>query len=446
MQDTQDQLTTIDISMLGQGLYADTVWIDPTVDAFAKDQPQSIEPERPEATDGSDDVMPDATFLDLYTQYASGCLPQVHPDYHVLSGLVMQASLLGHKLRTATRLATNLAGLIVTVSGVGKSYSTQIAIDLLQELLTREILEDTPVIATHATVEGLLEALQDKPTGIIDLDEFSGFLKDCQRDHMTSARENFCRALDGRQIKYKRARNKNVIVDEPCPSVLGTVNIEPLRRVASDEDLIGGLFSRFLIVAPDFTFLLPQPAPGDPLLHKALIHRLRRYVEMPPQRVEIPPALNNQVRDYAYSVSPYKEGQHIDLLEVADDSQAGFIRYRTHALKVAMLLAAGEPETQAVVHVDTFHVDRAISIVERFRKYAERVFAHLKDADDTRLIKRVSDLMQRFKRMTFSELHQKIGGKTSAAELRKAVDHLVQFGQIRSGEKANELVWVPTKK
>src|SRR5215831_13021822 len=413
MQETQDhRLTTIDLSDLGKGLYADTIVIDPKVDAFAIDEPRSIEPETVEATDGSADVMPDATFLDLYTQYATGCLLQVHPDYHVLCGLVMQASLLGHKLRTATRLATNLAGLIVTVSGIGKSYSTQIAIDLLNELVTRETLEDSPIIATHATVEGLLEALQDKPTGVIDLDEFSGFLKDCQRDHMTSARENFCRALDGRQIKYMRARKKNVIVDEPCPSVLGTVNIEPLSRVASLEDLIGGMFSRFLIVAPDFTFLLPQPAPGDPLLHKALIHRLRRFVEMPTQTVEIAPAINTQIRDYAYSVSPYKEGEQIDLFAAANDTTAGFIRYGTHALKVAMLLAAGEPEVRDIVHVDSFHVDRAISIVERFRKYAERVFTRLEDAEDTRLIKRVSEVMQRFKRMTFSELHQKIGGKT----------------------------------
>src|SRR5262249_4907585 len=157
-------------------------------------------------------------------------------------------------------------------------------------------------------------------------------------------------------------------------------------------------------------------------------------------------AINTQIRDYAYSVSPYKEGEQIDLLAAANDTTAGFIRYGTHALKVAMLLAAGEPEVRDIVHVDSFHVDRAISIVERFRKYAERVFTRLADAEDTRLIKRITEVMERFKRMTFSELHQKIGGKTSAADLRKAVDHLVQLGQIRWGEKANELVCVPTKK
>src|SRR5207244_423503 len=110
--------------------------------------------------------------IDLYTAYASGCLSEVHPDYHILTGLVIEAALIGSKLKTSTDLNSNLAGLIVAISGVGKGVSTTIGINLLKELVERVILEETPIIATHATVEGLLEALQDKPTGLIDLDEF----------------------------------------------------------------------------------------------------------------------------------------------------------------------------------------------------------------------------------------------------------------------------------
>ena len=55
-------------------------------------------------------VEPEAAYIDLYTAYAGGCLPEVHPDYHVLTGLVIQAALLGSKLRTTTNLRPNLAG------------------------------------------------------------------------------------------------------------------------------------------------------------------------------------------------------------------------------------------------------------------------------------------------------------------------------------------------
>src|SRR5262249_54294144 len=87
-------------------------------------------------------VLPDTAYIDLYTTYANSCLAQVHPDYHVLTGLVIQAALLGAKLRTATNLKPNIAALIVALSGIGKGQSTQTGIDLLEELVKQQILED----------------------------------------------------------------------------------------------------------------------------------------------------------------------------------------------------------------------------------------------------------------------------------------------------------------
>jgi len=64
------------------------------------------------------------SYLDLYLRYAKSRLPGVHADYHLLVGLAVQAALLGHNLVTDTGLQTNIAGVIVTVQGIGKSATT----------------------------------------------------------------------------------------------------------------------------------------------------------------------------------------------------------------------------------------------------------------------------------------------------------------------------------
>src|SRR5215510_73124 len=73
------------------------------------------------SADGVIEELKPGSFLDLYIQYANTCLPGVHRDYHLLVALVIQASVLGHKLTTDTNLQTNIAGVIVTVQGIGKS-------------------------------------------------------------------------------------------------------------------------------------------------------------------------------------------------------------------------------------------------------------------------------------------------------------------------------------
>ncbi len=177
-------------------------------------------------------------FLREYESYACSRLPEVPPDYHAVTALALMAGLLGGKLRTDTGLTPSLAILIVGLQGHGKSLPSVIARNLtdkiekeeteayyrrLQEL--KRALRQHPenadelqeefdemkragrpaiVIATQASVEGLLEALSQRPSGLVDFDEFGAFLKDCERQHMKSARENFIKALDGRPVYYRR--------------------------------------------------------------------------------------------------------------------------------------------------------------------------------------------------------------------------------------------------
>src|SRR5262249_4661601 len=149
----------------------------------------------------------------------------------------------------------------------------------------------------------------------VDLDEFTAFLKDAQQKHMSSAKENFCRALDGRTIRYRRSRQKNVYVPKPCPSVIGTTNVVPLRSVTTKEDLQNGFYSRFLFCAPDLDYDESWVLPGDAKLREELKQRLSQFVQMAPQVVTISPEAHRLFGKYGWSISPYKKGEHVVLSE-----------------------------------------------------------------------------------------------------------------------------------
>jgi hypothetical protein len=206
-------------------------------------------------------------WLHEHTNYARRCLPEVPVEYHILTGLILEAGVLGGKAKTDTGLQANLAGVIVAFQGSGKSLPAVISRQLIdpieqeEERAFREKLSELKaelekvshelvnadgdsqeelsarqrelegeieqmeragrpaiIIATQASVEGLLEALSCYPCGIADFDEFGAFLKDCRRDHMRSARENLIKALDGRPIYYRRTRGQSVDVGNPALS------------------------------------------------------------------------------------------------------------------------------------------------------------------------------------------------------------------------------------
>jgi hypothetical protein len=360
-------------------------------------------------------------FLREYVNYASGRLPQVPSEYHELVGLVLAGGILGGKISTSTGLRPNIAGVIVAFQGGGKSYSTVVARNLISPIEKaerrsydaelrqvrqaareavgegedatdpKERLEELErrgppvvVIATQASVEGLLEALSCHQDGIADYDEFSAFLKDCRRDHMRSARENLIKALDGRSIRYRRTRGQSVEVEDPALSMWGTINVESLRAAASDEDLFGGLFSRILFCAPDYDFWIPVPQEGDSKLAEALVAQLRFWRSLEKATVQFDRGTIDRATEYGYSIAPYSKGERVHLTEPEDEvASIAYVRYPAHVQKVAMILAAGEklPPDADLIVVETRHIILAINIVERFRRQAVRILRHVEGSD-----------------------------------------------------------------
>jgi hypothetical protein len=240
------------------------------------------------------------------------------------------------------------------------------------------------VIATQTSVEGLLEALSCEPSGIADFDEFGAFLKDCRREHMRSARENLIKALDGRPIFYRRARGQSVDVRDPALSLWGTINVESLRLAADDEDMFGGLFSRILFCALDLKFAIPFPLPANEEAANHLRSTIASWRALEPIQVEFDPGVRERALEYSYAIAPYLRGEHVDITEPEDQvASVGYVRYGTHAQKVAILIAAGEklPTAPDPLKIRMRHILLAIDVVDRFRRQAVRLLRHLETRD-----------------------------------------------------------------
>jgi len=85
--------------------------------------------------------------------------------------------------------------------------------------------------------------------------------------------------------------------------------------------------------------------------------------------------------EYGYLIAPYLRGEHVNITEPEDAiTSVAHVRYHTHAQKVAILIAAGEQlarNPKSSVTVTKRHALIAISIVERFRQQALRLFRHI---------------------------------------------------------------------
>lgn len=362
---------------------------------------------------------PYAGFLHDYELFSRARLAGVPLDYHTVTGLVLMAGVLAGSLCTDTGLTPSLAIVTIGLQGIGKSLPSVIARDLispiedeeaeahrsklkdlkrelrlkndddereeLKEEIARMECAGRPaiIIATQASVEGLLEALSHQPCGIIDFDEFGAFLKDCERQHMKSARENFVKALDGRPVYYRRARGQSVDIPRPVLSLWGTINVGSLRAIATDEDLLGGFFSRIPFCAPDYEFSFPVLRPGDPQKTEHLKSVLRRWRQMQPKPVAFAEGVLERSLDYGYAIAPYSKGDRVDITEPDDGIGAvAYVRYPTLAQKLAILFAASECEDDAEhLQVEMRHILLAIAFAEKLRQYSIRILQHLKKRD-----------------------------------------------------------------
>lgn len=336
---------------------------------------------------------PPGHFVGDWIRFASSCTDAPH-EYHEALALVLLAAVTPqvkarikfwpHGLRT---------NLYILLLGPSTTWRKSTAADLAWPLVRR--VAPQVIGPDRATPEGFGEQLATRngTTMLVRMDEFTGMLADLHhKPYMAGFAELLMKIYDGRDHRYTRhtkrkgkdgARETDEdLIQDPHLSFVGSATPAIFDPGAlTRNDLTSGLLPRFAIVMPAVKPPrrglddIGEFAAGDETIVADLtarLQRLFRWADGPTRPVVFAPGVLAALDAFAVDSE-----RHAALLD--SGATALLDRMAAMAVKLAMLSAAGRPET---VEGDTLHVSlpdatAAVTVARRWRAdalaFADRV-------------------------------------------------------------------------
>lgn len=288
------------------------------------------------------------------------------------------------------------------VQGVGKNVATDELTWIVRQIAARE-RDRRITIYTAGTPEGMWEELAgDGKQMLCYHDEFGGFLKLLQRDHMQSARESLCSLYDGRMVGYLRSKKNTVEIVNPHVVVCATTTPAAIRQFGTMEDLSNGYLSRFLVCAPDARSVPPDYYPEDSEDRRQLINQVSSHLAR--YRSVLTVEWEESGRRDPSILLEYREhlgmntGEVIDLDQAMDETTVPAGRLLARVKKIAALYELADATPQINQHGTTAYirpeyVEAAIAVVERGHAYANRMANWIARSPDVDLSQRILRLL-----------------------------------------------------
>ena len=334
------------------------------------------------------------------------------------------------------------------IQGAGKNVGTDESERIVRSVNGR--LRRALTVYTAGSPEGMWDRLGGiGKTMLCYHDEYGGFLKLLQREHMSHAREALCSLYDGRVVGYLRARKDGVEIVDPLVAVAATTNASEIRRYATWQDMTSGYLSRFLVCAPDPVSVSPEyfPSDGGPRdeiageieRHLYKLHDVTRLEWADSGRAD--PLRINEYREFL----GMNTGEIIDLDTRHDDATIPPGRLVARLKKLAGLLELAERNPQrgpdpAIVYVRSEHIETALDIIERSRGYALRMQGWVGQSGDYELSRRVLRLILASPEgITQREIVKRTHAKYQDARI--ALEMLESAGQARPVKQGRAVLW-----
>jgi len=344
-------------------------------------------------------------FLAEWIAYASSRTDAAH-ELHEAAALVLLASatptLRAQLAPYPGGLPTNLYALIVGDSTTSrKSTSKDLGRDVQYRALPRSISPD------HFSPEGFVEHLAARPNDATTLyvDEFAELLDKLHHArHMAGLRGLLMTVYAGTDYTYrrhsKRAKGGEKLADEdmivgPHLSILGATTPAIFEALVS-KDLTSGLLGRFAIVMPTAKpprrpfFIVGQFTEQARARLIAWTHTLHSWATEAPRPVAFAPGVLESLDGYAARLEQ-RAGDRSDAERAMTD------RLTPMAVKMAILVAAGRPETpqREGLHVAGEDAEAALQIVARWEDAALRFAARVGESDFERRLQGALRLVRR---------------------------------------------------
>lgn len=368
-------------------------------------------------------------------------------DWSLMMGLPFWSSLWsGVRLQNLNLAIWSLG---VSPQGVGKNVSTDELLRIARGATGRT--NQTPAIYTMGSPEGMWDTLSgDGKQMLCYHDEFGGYLKNLQRDHMQSARESLCSLYDGRVVGYLRAQKNGVEITNPHVVVAATTTPSSVRDFVTRQDMTNGYLSRFMICAPDPMSQSPDFSGISDFERDELLRELNEHLRTYRNATNVvwqetgrkDPPMMDTYREHL----GINDGTIINLDESNDDTAIPAGRLVARTKKIAALLELAEQfpemtENNTVFAVRTEHLETAIKLVERSRAYAERLRGWVGESQDVDLSRKAYAYIVRHKAISQRDLCRYM--KVNVKQVRDALELLEGAGMAHPHRNGKVVVWVP---
>lgn len=392
------------------------------------------------------DKIEEDAFIKEYKDWAK-VATDAPEQYHELSVFIALSAIIcsGLYLRVEWgEIVPNLWGLMLGESTLTrKTTAMRLATDMLNEI------DDSLVVATDGSAEGLLTALSTRPqrVSIFYKDEVSGFFDSINRkDYLAGLPETLTQLYDVPKILARRLRKETITISEPYFIFFGGGIRDKVYSLLNEEYFLSGFLPRFLVVSGenDLTRIRRTGPPSQSSTERkdhilqTLADLRERYnttasITLLGQTVALPSRIEAKLTDDAWEFFGEIEekltstGAESDLQMVALPT---FSRMSFSILKMGMLVAASRraPTAANQLMVEKKDIQQAALYVQKWGHYTIELITNSTKASSEKVIDRAMKLVKNKEGITKAEFMQRM--HLSARDARDLIDTLVQRGML----------------
>jgi hypothetical protein len=421
-------------------------------------------------------LKPCAHWLDRYVEFALTAAPMTPRSFHETCALIMSSTAIARRLcfRISTKqIFPNLFALYIAPAGTRrKTTGMELMIQtlelaglrhlLLPETLTpQRLIEKMSIgdVKRPARPEAQQKLLAEKAFAAQRAwfrDEVSALFVGMKREFMTGLLELILRMYDCGRIESSTISRGDEEVENTYLSFFGASNPDLMSPHLGNRSFwLNGLFSRFALLAPRKTepfswdfYGEPTEVPADVIAGLRGIYNLFEepyadfieddeansvYISVlnvpQPQSVSIDTAAFRAWETYSKATG-FTMLLPDSVPEIDTALHASYSRFGTHAIKIAMNLAAMDTPQGGQVHIERAHYARAQQIVEMWRESMHALWNEQAITEETRLMQRIAKYLTKAGKSGMTQRDLQVALRANAKEVREALDVLMRAGRV----------------
>ena len=369
---------------------------------------------------GTDLILPDVGFLRKYYDYAAP-LTEAPEIYHLFVGFALMAAACSRRVYLpfgAQKIFPNLWIILIAPSS---RFKKSTALSIGSRIINASSLDVT--YPNEFSREAMMGILENRPQGLFIWSELGGVLRNFDTSYMRGTKEMLTEMFDC-PPEYKRVlQNKEIVIKDPCISIMSASTVEWLNGAIKEHDVMGGFLPRFVFVPADRpSKLLPIPPMPDPEQQAELV-RLLEGVAQPEGVSKL-----SQDAEGIYD-SWYRDNYRQMEKDTDSEILAPFYsRLGSYLLKFAMLYELSSTGS-LTVSIESMH--SACMLVDQLKAKIK----HLLETDllltpEGELVKKVLAIVSQHPGISRSELLRK--SRAYSRHLELAVQSLAERGELWS--------------